>query len=335
MDCIVFQHSFFLKPSNTSLNLTHQLGSTSRIRAWKFGTCCGNQNVNGSLLFDQSSSSPLPPFGTLETEITNETIDFFVSDAEDDPDRPSPGYSPIEQALNALRQEKFVMVVDEDEIGNVEGSLVMGACHTSEKRIGFMVGHGSGIVSVGMKGEDLERLKLPLMSPENEDDSSAPSFTITVDAKVGTTTGVSASDRANTVLALASPKSRPKDFKRPGHVFPLKYRNGGVLRRVGHTEASVDLVTLAGLRPVSVVTSVVDFEDGSLASVAYLKKLASDHNLPIVSITDLIRYRRKREKLVERIAISQFPTKWGTFHVHCYRSKLDGMEHMAIVKVKL
>ncbi|GER29389.1 riboflavin biosynthesis protein ribBA [Striga asiatica] len=275
MDCIVFQHSFFLKPSKTSLNLTHQLGSTSRIRAWKLVTCCGNRNVNGSL----------PPFGTLETEITNEIIDFFVSDAEGDPDRPSPGYSPIEQAITALRQQKFVVVVDEDEIGNVEGSLVMGACHASEKRIGFMVRHGSGIVSVGMKGEDLERLKLPLMSPENEDDSSAPSFTITVDAKVGTSTGVSASDRANTVLALASPKSRPpEDFKRPGHVFPLKYRNGGVLHRVGHTEASVDLVTLAGLRPVSVLTSVVDIEDGSLASLAYLKKLASDHSLPIGDI---------------------------------------------------
>ncbi|KAL2239520.1 monofunctional riboflavin biosynthesis protein RIBA 3, chloroplastic [Sesamum indicum] len=316
-------------------------------RTWKLTTCWAvgssrnisdedsftKENLNGSLFdaLSDESSSPAP-FGTLEAEITQETIDFFVSDAEGDPDCPSPGYSSIEQALTALRQEKFVIVVDDDETGNIEGNLVMAASHVSSKAIAFMVKHGSGIVSVGMKGEDLERLKLPLMSPDKEDDSSAPSFTITVDVKVGTSTGVSASDRAKTVRALSSPQSRPEDFRRPGHVFPLKYRNGGVLRRVGHTEASVDLVTLAGLQPVSVLSAVVDTEDVSMASLAELKKLASDHSIPIVLITDLIRYRRKREKLVERTAISRLPTKWGLFHAHCYRSKLDGMEHIAIVK---
>lgn len=278
-------------------------------------------------------SSPAP-FVTLEAEITQETLDFFVSDAEGDPDRPSPGYSSIEQALAALRQEKFVLVVDDDDDdgGDVEGNLVMAASHVTPTAITFMVKHGSGIISVGMKEEDLERLKLPLMSPENEDDSSAPSFTVTVDAKVGTSTGVSASDRAKTVLALSSPQSRPGDLRRPGHVFPLKYRNGGVLRRVGHTEASVDLVTLAGLQPVSTLSALVDAEDGSMASLASLKKLALDYSIPIVSITDLIRYRRKREKLVERTAVSRLPTKWGSFMVHCYRSRLDGMEHIAVVK---
>ncbi|KAL0369766.1 UNVERIFIED_CONTAM: Monofunctional riboflavin biosynthesis protein RIBA 3, chloroplastic [Sesamum angustifolium] len=301
-------------------------------RPWKFTTCWAvgssgsiseedsftKENLNGSLFdaLSDESSSPAP-FGTLEAEITQETIDFFVSDAKGDPDCPSPGYSSIEQALMALRQQKFVIVVEDDETGNVEGNLVMAASHVSPKAIAFMVKHGSGIVSVGMKEEDLERLKLPLMAPDKEDGSSAPSFTITV---------------AKTVLALSSPQSRPEDFRRPGHVFPLKYRNGGVLRRVGHTEASVDLVTLAGLRPVSVLSSVVDTEDVSMASLAELKKLASDHSIPIVLITDLIRYRRKREKLVERTAISRLPTKWGLFHAHCYRSKLDGMEHIAIVK---
>ncbi|KAI3450451.1 hypothetical protein Pfo_007116 [Paulownia fortunei] len=356
MDCIVFQQSSFphifinSKSShyrqNTAVSPHKSVGlETSRNRPWKFATCwavglSGNisdensfkkENLNGSLFDALSDESSSVPFGTLEAEITQETIDFFVSDAEGDPDRPSPGYSSIEQALIALRQEKFVLVVD-DETGDVEGNLVMAASHVSPKAIAFMVKNGSGIVSVGMKGEDLERLKLPLMSPENEDDSSAPSFTITVDAKLGTSTGVSASDRAKTVLALSSPQSRPEDFKRPGHVFPLKYRNGGVLRRAGHTEASVDLATLAGLQPVSVLSSVVDTEDGSMASMATLRKLASDHNIPIVSITDLIRYRRKREKLVERTAISRLPTKWGSFKAHCYRSKLDGMEHIAIVK---
>ncbi|XP_057782789.1 monofunctional riboflavin biosynthesis protein RIBA 3, chloroplastic isoform X2 [Salvia miltiorrhiza] len=209
----------------------------------------------------------------------------------------------------------------------------MAASHVSSEAVAFMVRHGSGIISVGMKEEDLQRLDLPLMSPQNEDNSSAPSFTVTVDARVGTSTGVSASDREKTVLALSSPESRPEDFRRPGHVFPLKYRSGGVLRRVGHSEASVDLVTLAGLQPVSVLSAVVDVDDGSMASIATLRKLALDNSIPIVLITDLIRYRRKREKLVERTAVSRLPTKWGSsFMVYCYRSKLDEIEHIALVK---
>ncbi|XP_059430809.1 monofunctional riboflavin biosynthesis protein RIBA 3, chloroplastic isoform X2 [Corylus avellana] len=286
---------------------------------------------NGSLLgaFDESASAP---FGTLDAEITPEIIDFFVSDAEGDPDCPSDGYSSIEQALNTLRQGKFVIVVD-DENGDIEGNLVMAASRTSPRDVAFMVKHGSGIVSIGMMEEDLQRLKLPLMSPDMEDeDSSAPTFTITVDAKTGTSNGVSASDRARTVLALSSPESKPEDFRRPGHVFPLKYRNGGVLRRAGHTEASVDLVSLAGLRPISILSVIVDAEDGSIASLPSLRKLALEHSIPIVSITDLIRYRRKREKLVERTAVSRLPTKWGLFQAYCYISKLDGTEHVAVVK---
>ncbi|XP_050204407.1 monofunctional riboflavin biosynthesis protein RIBA 3, chloroplastic [Mercurialis annua] len=292
--------------------------------------------VGAGNLFDESSlkasENGSATFGTVDAEITPETIDFFVSDAEGDPDCPTPGYSSIEQALNALRQGKFVIVVD-DEHGDIEGNLVMAASLTNSKQIAFMVKHGSGIVSVGMKAEDLDRLKLPLMSPETEDeDSSAPTFTVTVDAKTGTLTGVSAADRANTVLSLASPESKPDDFRRPGHVFPLKYRNGGVLRRAGHTEASVDLVTLAGLRPVSVLSAIVDPDDGSMASLASLTQLASKHSIPVVSITDLIRYRRKRENLVERSSVSRLPTKWGLFQAYCYRSTLDGTEHIAVVK---
>ncbi|XP_077232905.1 putative monofunctional riboflavin biosynthesis protein RIBA 3, chloroplastic isoform X2 [Tasmannia lanceolata] len=193
--------------------------------------------------------------------------------------------------------------------------------------------HGSGIVSVGMKEEDLERLRLPLMSfaSENEDPSAA-AFTMTVDAKAGVSTGVSASDRAKTILALSSLDSKPEDFRRPGHVFPLKYRNGGVLRRAGHTEASIDLVTLAGLRPVSVLSAIIDAEDGSMARLPNLRQMAVEFSLPIVSITDLIRYRRKREKLVERTAISRLPTRWGLFQAYTYRSKLDGTEHVAVAK---
>ncbi|EYU18930.1 hypothetical protein MIMGU_mgv1a004646mg [Erythranthe guttata] len=340
MDCIGFHQSSFThtfinpKPSNFTFNnapfiYRHNRSINNALKLTS--TCCCAVGLSSG----ESSSSPSINFATVEAEITQETIDFFSSDAEGDPDRPSPGYSSIEQALVALRQENFVIVVDDGESDddNVEGSLVMAASHVSSKAIAFMVKHGSGIVSVGMKDDDLERLKLPLMSPENDDgSSSAPSFTITVDAKVGTSTGVSASDRAKTVLALASSESRADDFVRPGHVFPLKYKNGGVLRRAGPTEASVDLVTLAGLRPVSVLSAVVDSEDGSIASMAVLRNLASEHSIPIVSITDLIRYRRKREKLVERSAISSMPTKWGLFQAHCYRSKLDGTENIAIVK---
>ncbi|PKI36398.1 hypothetical protein CRG98_043180 [Punica granatum] len=289
----------------------------------------GSENGSPLAAIGQSASAP---FKTIDAEITQETIDFFVSDAEGDPDCPSEGYSSIEQALNSLRQGKFVIVVD-DENGDIEGNLVMAASLVTPQDVAFMVKHGSGIVSVGMKEEDLERLKLPLMSPENEDaDSFAPTFTITVDAKVGTSTGVSANDRAKTVLALSSPDSKSKDFRRPGHVFPLKYRNGGVLRRAGHTEASIDLVVLVGLRPVSILTAILEPEDGSMATLSNLRKLALENGLPLVSITDLIRYRRKREKLVERTAISQLPTTWGLFQAYCYRSKLDGTEHIAIVK---
>ncbi|CAI0475150.1 unnamed protein product [Linum tenue] len=290
------------------------------------------RNQNGYALKDETDSAP---FGTVSAEITSETIDFFVSDAEGDPDCPTPGYSSIDHALHILRQGKFVIVVDDEDdgAGVVEGNLVMAAAFTTAKHVAFVMKHGSGIVSVGMTEEDLVRLKLPLMSPETEDeDSSAPTFTITVDAKSGTLTGVSAADRAKTVLALASAESNPRDFRKPGHVFPLKYRNGGVLRRAGHTEASVDLVMLAGLRPVSVISAIVDPEDGSIASLANLRNLASAHNIPIVSITDLIRYRRKREKLVERTAVSGLPTKRGIFDAYCYRSKLDDTEHIALVK---
>ncbi|GAV57873.1 Ribosomal_L23 domain-containing protein/GTP_cyclohydro2 domain-containing protein/DHBP_synthase domain-containing protein/Ribosomal_L23eN domain-containing protein [Cephalotus follicularis] len=350
MDCVLSPHSLFphvfISPSlHRSMTTTlPSIGVGLYRHRWLSHTCWvvgvsgnlsddsllkGNENGSLSSAFDESASAP---FGTLDAEITPETTEFFVSDAEGDPDCPTEGYCSVEQALNSLRQGTFLVVVDDDN-GDIEGNLIMAASFTSPRDIAFMVRHGSGIISVGMKEEDLERLKLPLMSPETEDeDSSAPTFTITVDAKSGTSTGVSASDRAKTVLALSSSKSKPEDFRRPGHVFPLKYRNGGVLRRAGHTEASVDLVMLAGLQPVSVLSAIVDPEDGSLSSLPSLRKFALEQSIPIVSITDLIRYRRKREKLVERSAILRLTTKWGLFQAYCYRSKLDGTEHVAAVK---
>lgn len=270
-------------------------------------------------------------FQTVSAEITPVTDQFFVSDAEGDPDRPSEGFSSIEEALNAIRQGKFVIAVDDEDRGN-EGDLIMAASSVTNEAMAFMVRHGSGIVCVAMTEEDLERLKLPLMVPDKERENRlTTAFTVTVDAKVGTSTGVSAADRASTVLALASSESKPEDFRRPGHIFPIRYMKGGILKRSGHTEASVDLVALAGLRPVSLFSQIVD-DDGSMARLTKLQKVAMEYNIPIISIADLIRYRRKREKLVEQTIVSPLPTKWGTFQVHCYRSKFDGIEHAALVK---
>ncbi|XP_044412768.1 probable bifunctional riboflavin biosynthesis protein RIBA 2, chloroplastic isoform X2 [Triticum aestivum] len=151
------------------------------------------------------------------------------------------------------------------------------------------------------------------------------------DAKEGTTTGVSAKDRAKTVMTLASPYSKPEDFNRPGHIFPLKYRDGGVLKRAGHTEASVDLAVLAGLPPVGVLCEIVD-EDGSMARLPKLRLFAEKNNLKIVSIADLIRYRRKRDRLIERASVARIPLRWGNVRAYCYRSVIDGIEHIAMVK---
>ncbi|KAJ0809247.1 putative GTP cyclohydrolase II [Helianthus annuus] len=338
MDSILFHHPPFTTTTHpTTYALPKQPPPLSTLKPSTL-TCRALGDITGGengAVFGVSSSNPgeLFPspenFNTIKAEITPETVDFFVSDADGDPDCPSYGFSSVEDALSTLRRGKLVIVVD-DENGVIEGNFVFPASFTTPETIGFVMRHGSGIISVGMTSEDLERLNLPLMSPENEN-SLAPSFTITVDS-IDTATGVSASDRAKTILALASRDSGPESFRRPGHVFPLKYRPGGVLRRAGHTEASVDLVQLAGLDPVSVLSTIVNPEDGSIAPLDRLRSLAVDHDIPVVLITDLIRYRRKRERLVEKIAISRLPTRWGLFEAHCYQNKLDGTEHIAVVK---
>nr|ABM06001.1 At5g64300 [Arabidopsis thaliana] len=208
----------------------------------------------------------------------------------------------------------------------------MAAQLATPEAMAFIVRHGTGIVCVSMKEDDLERLHLPLMVNQKENEEKlSTAFTVTVDAKHGTTTGVSARDRATTILSLASRDSKPEDFNRPGHIFPLKYREGGVLKRAGHTEASVDLTVLAGLDPVGVLCEIVD-DDGSMARLPKLREFAAENNLKVVSIADLIRYRRKRDKLVERASAARIPTMWGPFTAYCYRSILDGIEHIAMVK---
>ncbi|KDP29730.1 hypothetical protein JCGZ_18665 [Jatropha curcas] len=299
-----------------------------------------NNRVSGQDIFiagklNQPTGIELQPdaigFGTLSAEITPTTTAFFPDDDEYDLDHPTNGFSSIPEAIEDIRQGKLVIVVDDEDREN-EGDLIMAASKATPEAMAFIVKHGTGIVCVSMKGEDLERLELPLMVTQKENEEKlCTAFTVSVDAKHGTTTGVSAHDRATTVLALASKNSKPEDFNRPGHIFPLKYREGGVLKRAGHTEASVDLAMLAGLEPAAVLCEIVD-DDGSMARLPRLRQFAQAENLKIISIADLIRYRRKRDRLVELAAAAPIPTMWGPFKAYCYRSLLDGIEHIAMVK---
>ncbi|XP_019426068.1 PREDICTED: bifunctional riboflavin biosynthesis protein RIBA 1, chloroplastic-like isoform X2 [Lupinus angustifolius] len=245
---------------------------------------------------------------------------------------PTQGFASIPEAIEDIPKGKMVVVVDDEDREN-EGDLIMAAQFATPEAIAFIVKHGTGIICVSMKEKALDRLELPLMlnSKDNEEKLGV-AFTLTVDAKDGTTTGVSAQDRATTILALACNDSKATDFNRPGHIFPLKYKEGGVLKRNGHTEASLDLVILAGLNPVAVLCEIVDDDDGSMARLPKLRHFAKHQSLKIVSIFDLIRYRRKRDKLVDRAAAARIPTTWGPFTAYCYRSLVDGIEHIAMVK---
>ncbi|KAK4795436.1 hypothetical protein SAY86_013430 [Trapa natans] len=255
---------------------------------------------------------------------------FPVEDDEFDLDSPTEGFNSIPDAIEDIRQGKLVLVVDDEDREN-EGDLIMAAEKATPEAMAFIVKYSTGIVCVAMKEDDLERLHIPLMVNQKQNEEKlSTAFTITVDAKNGTTTGVSARDRATTIRLLASKDSKPEDFNRPGHIFPLMYREGGVLKRAGHTEASVDLATLAGLEPAAVLCEVVD-DDGSMARLPKLREFAERENLKIISIADLIRYRRKAAKLVELASTARLPTVWGEFKAYCYKSVLDGIEHIAMV----
>ncbi|KAK7246727.1 hypothetical protein RIF29_41597 [Crotalaria pallida] len=291
--------------------------------------------ISENLGSDESIGIEVQPdaisFGTLAADAALIRYDFSDDTNEFDLDKPTPGFASIPEAIEDIRQGKMVVVVDDEDREN-EGDLIMAAQLATPEAMAFIVKHGTGIVCVSMKEEALDRLELPLMvNSKDNTDKLRTAFTVTVDAKHGTTTGVSASDRAKTVLALASRDSTPADFNRPGHIFPLKYREGGVLKRAGHTEASVDLAILAGLDPVAVLCEVVD-DDGSMARLPKLRQFAQKENLKIVSIADLIRYRRKRDKLVDRASAARIPTMWGPFRAYCYKSLVDGIEHIAMVK---
>jgi 3,4-dihydroxy 2-butanone 4-phosphate synthase/GTP cyclohydrolase II len=233
----------------------------------------------------------------------------------------------VQTAVAALAAGRMVIVVDDADRED-EGDLVVAAELVTTEQMAFLVRHTTGIVCAPMPADRAAALQLPQMVTDNTD-AHGTAFTVTVDS-VDTGTGVSAADRATTVRALAAATTRPEHLRRPGHVFPLVARTGGVLVRAGHTEAAVDLATLAGLSGVGVIGEIVD-EDGSMRRGASLTAFAQEHDLPVLAIADLVRYRRATERLVELVGSAQMPTAFGDFRALAYRNTLDGTEHLALV----
>ena len=235
----------------------------------------------------------------------------------------------VESAIQAIREGKTVVVVDDEDREN-EGDLIFAAAKASPELAGFMTRHTSGVICVAMEGVTLDRLGLPPMTHVNED-RKGTAYAVSVDARDGVDTGISAKDRAHTIKVLCDSATEPWELTRPGHVFPLRAMPGGVLRRPGHTEAAVDLARLAGLTPAGAIAEVVH-DDGSMMRAPALREFADEHGLVMISIADLIAYRRRNESLVERVATAELPTEQGDFTVVGYRGVLDGVDHVALVK---
>jgi 3,4-dihydroxy 2-butanone 4-phosphate synthase/GTP cyclohydrolase II len=241
---------------------------------------------------------------------------------------PTP-FTPIQEALEAVARGEFVIVVDDADREN-EGDLIIAAERITPEAMAFLVRHTSGVVCAPLTGERLDALDLPLMVAANTDPKKT-AFTVSVDAAARVTTGISAADRAATVAALVDEATRPADLSRPGHIFPLRAAAGGVLRRAGHTEAAVDLARLAGLAPAGVICEMVN-PDGSMARLPDLRAFAAEHDLALITIADLIAYRRRSEQLVHRMAEAEIPTPFGIFRAIGYSSDMDDTEHVAFVK---
>ena len=238
-------------------------------------------------------------------------------------------FDPVEAVLKDIRAGKMVIVTDDAAREN-EGDLVMAAAKVTPEAVNFMAKHGRGLICVPLTAERARQLGLQRMVAHNRE-LHRTDFTVSVDAARGVTTGISARDRARTIKTLAAGKSGPADLTEPGHVFPLQAREGGVLQRAGHTEAAVDLARLAGLDPTGVICEILN-EDGSMARFPDLLKFRRKHHLKICSIRDLIAYRRRREKLVEREQCVKLPTDYGEFDLYLYRSLTDGAHHLALVR---
>ena len=237
--------------------------------------------------------------------------------------------SPIEDVIAAIGRGEMIVMVDDEDREN-EGDLIMAAQFATPEKLAFIVRHTSGVVVAPLTGERCDELRLPLMVDHNTE-SHRTAFTVSVDLLEGTTTGISASDRAATLRALADPQVGHAAFARPGHIFPLRAREGGVLKRAGHTEAAVDLARLAGLQPAGIICEIQN-DDGTMSRLPDLQKFCAEHDLLLSSIADLVNYRRHHERLVEHIGSANVPTEWGSFTTHAYRSTIDGIEHLAFVK---
>jgi 3,4-dihydroxy 2-butanone 4-phosphate synthase/GTP cyclohydrolase II len=238
------------------------------------------------------------------------------------------GFARVEDAVEEIREGRIVLVVDDADREN-EGDFVMAAEKATPQAVNFMATHGRGIICLPVTGERLDALGIPLMVTAKPA-SHETAFTVSIDARRGTTTGTSAFDRAATVQAVCDATTSPEDLQMPGHVFPLRAQEGGVLKRAGHTEAAVDLARLAGLQPAGVICEVMH-PDGSMARLPELRRVASEHGLLLISIADLIDYRRKRERLITKVAEATIPTAYGRFRAHAYESAVDGRVHVAMV----
>lgn len=284
------------------------------------------------------------PFASTDASGTLSSLKSPAPSASPAAPPPSPATSPpalaetwcfgkqsVEDAFAAVGRGEFVVVVDDEDREN-EGDLIAAADKVTPESIAFMVRYTSGVICCAMEADDLDRLDLQQMVPNNTDPKNT-AFTVTCDYKHGTTTGISAGDRAASLRALADPAAASADFNRPGHIFPLRYLDGGVLKRAGHTEAAVDFARAAGCAPVGVLSEIVNDVDGSMARLPDLRVFAREHGLVLTSIADLVQYRRLHERLVVRVGDTpaRLPTRYGDFDSYCYRSVLDGVDHLALV----
>jgi 3,4-dihydroxy 2-butanone 4-phosphate synthase/GTP cyclohydrolase II len=238
-------------------------------------------------------------------------------------------FAPVETAVEAIREGKMVIVVDDEDREN-EGDLTIAAEKVTPEIINFMAKYGRGLICMPMTGQRLDELEIPLMVRENSS-SFNTAFCVSIEAKASTTTGISAGDRAATILAAVDPATKPDDLARPGHMFPLRAREGGVLVRAGQTEAAVDLARMAGLRPAGVICEIMN-NDGTMARVPDLVKFGRRHGLLLITIADLIRYRMRNERLVKKTATASLPTAYGPFQIHAFEGMLDRQTHVALVR---
>ena len=234
----------------------------------------------------------------------------------------------LEEGLEELKAGRFLIVVDDENREN-EGDLVMPAEMVTAEAVNFVVTHARGLLCMPIIGERLDELQIPLMVSQNGSEKNQTAFTVSVDYNVNTTTGISAGDRAATILAMLDPKAKPEEFTRPGHLFPLRYHPGGVLARAGHTEAAVDLCEMVGMYPAGIVCEIMA-EDGSMSRLPQLEEFAEEHGLKILSIAQIIAQRRRTERLIERVAEARLPTRYGPFQAIAYKSHVDVGEHIAL-----